>query len=395
MRLVLLYSFLIFGLTVLGQTVKELERSKQDLEKKISLTNSLLSQTRKSKSSSLHELEIMKNKIVLEANMLDNLNAEIKSLDITIKEVDTEVVNLEEEIGQIKDEYARLIYTSWKMSKAGKQFHYILAGYDLGMVYRRFRYIIAFNQFMRKQAELLTLKQQDLGVKKQVLLQTKNEKKRLLNEKNDQLARLSTSKKEKELFVSTLQKKERTLKSQLSEQQKKINELEKFIQEIIKKELEAAAKNKTKTGFDLTPEEKLLGESFADNKGRLPWPLAQGIVVQKFGNYKPEGLDKVSLNSNGLDFATSIGGDARAVFNGEVIGVYALPGYNTGVIVKHGNFFTFYANLEEVYVKKGQSVSVKQPIGKVFTDNEKGKSILHFEIYQDKTVLNPELWLTR
>lgn len=395
MRYLLVFFIWINVFLVSGQTVEELKESKKELQEKIKLTNSLISKNTKVASTSLHQLEMMNNKIYLESTMLENLNAEMKNMDASLKSMDQEIEDLNNNLAQIKEEYARMIYHTWRMTKGGKQFHYVLAGYDMDMVYRRFRYIIEFNRYRRKQGELILEKQKEIEAKKELVMQTREEKNQLIVEKNKNLASLGQSKKQKEDYVSSLQKEQRKLKSTLKDQQKKADELEKFIQEIIQKEILAAKQKEKTNSVGLTPEESVISANFSDNKGRLPWPLSKGVIVQRYGNYNPEGLSKVSLHSNGLDFVTNSGENARAVFNGQVIGVYALPGYNTGVIIKHGNYFSFYANLEEVYVKKGQNVTINQNLGKIFTDTEKNKTLLHFEIYEDKTVVNPELWLTK
>lgn len=395
MKYTALFSLLYFSLIVSGQTIEELNASKKELQDKIKLTNSLISKNSKVASTSLHQLEMMNNKIYLESNMLVNLNSEIKQINISLNQMDKEIDALNVNLDKIKEEYGQMIYTTWRMTKGGKQFHYVLAGYDMDMVYRRFRYIVEFNRYRRNQGELILEKQEEIEAKKKFAVQKRSDKNQLITEKNHNILALNSTKKEKENYVKTLKSEKQKLRSQLKKQQKKADELEKFIQEIIQREILAAKAKEKSNEFGLSPEESVISANFADNKGRLPWPLTEGVIVQRFGNYKPEGLSKVNLNSNGLDFVTIQGASARAVFNGIVIGVYALPGYNTGVIIKHGNFFSFYANLEEVFVKKGQNVSIKQRLGRIFTDDEKKKTLLHFEIYEDKSVMNPELWLTK
>ncbi len=378
-----------------SQNMEDLKKSKEDLQKKIQWTNSLLSKNKKSTSTSFHQLEVVRSKIILETDLIENLSAEISALDIKISELEIKQMETEAEIDNIKEEYAKLVYTSWKMSKAGKQFHYVLAGYDLGMVYRRFRYIISFNNYRQKQAELLEEKRIELD---NLVLEAKNSKvykEGLIDSKGKMVSQLNVTQRQKEGVIANLKREQKDLKKQLRQQQTKIDELEKFIQEIIRKQIEESKKASNTNEFGLTPEQKLLGSNFDGNKGRLPWPLKQGVIVQRFGNYTPEGLNKVSLKSNGVEFQTSNGSIARSVFEGVVVGVYALPGYNTGVIVQHGNYFSFYANLDKVFVKQGQKVSVKQDIGSIYFDKSTQKCILHFELYQDKVALNPQYWLSK
>ena len=64
----------------------------------------------------------------------------------------------------------------------------------------------------------------------------------------------------------------------------------------------------------------------------------------------------IKHQSNGVIIATDEGSKARAIFEGEVIAILAVPGGNKGVQIKHGNFISTYYNLSDLYVKKGDKV---------------------------------------
>ena len=151
----------------------------------------------------------------------------------------------------------------------------------------------------------------------------------------------------------------------------------------------------TKGGYAMTKAEKRLSDDFASNKGRLPYPVSgRHTIVATFGEQQHQELKYVRTNNSGIDIQTSPGADARAVFNGEVTRVFVVPGYNNSVIVRHGNYLTVYSNLSQVYVKAGDKVSTRQAIGKIFTDTEDGNAtILHFQLWKEKTKLNPAPWL--
>ena len=151
----------------------------------------------------------------------------------------------------------------------------------------------------------------------------------------------------------------------------------------------------TKGGYAMTKAEKRLSDDFASNKGRLPYPVSgRHTIVAAFGEQQHQELKYVRTNNSGIDIQTAPGTDARAVFNGEVTRVFVVPGYNNSVIVRHGNYLTVYSNLSQVYVKAGDKVSTRQAIGKIFTDTEDGNAtILHFQLWKEKTKLNPAPWL--
>ena len=150
-----------------------------------------------------------------------------------------------------------------------------------------------------------------------------------------------------------------------------------------------------KGGYAMTKVERALSANFAGNRGRLPYPVTgPHTIVASFGEQQHEELKYVRTNNNGIDILTSPGADARAVFNGEVTRIFVVPGFNNSVIVRHGNYLTVYSNLSQVYVKAGDKVSTRQAIGKIFSDAEDGNStVLHFQLWKEKTKLNPEPWL--
>jgi len=170
----------------------------------------------------------------------------------------------------------------------------------------------------------------------------------------------------------------------------------------IQKEIEKliAEENKRTSGsttgkYKLTPEEKLVSDKFGNNKGRLPWPVERGVITVRFGRQSHPVLANIEIDSKGVDISTTSGSDARAVFEGEVRRIFAVPGGHNAVIIRHGEYLSVYTNLSKVYVKSGEKVVAKQAIGKIHTDENDNKTILHLEIWQGNVPLNPETWLAK
>ena len=165
---------------------------------------------------------------------------------------------------------------------------------------------------------------------------------------------------------------------------------EKLIEEEIRK---ARAKKKTKDGFELTPEARALSDSFLENKGKLPWPLDKGLIVQTFGKQKNAVFNDVETHNNGVDIATDIDAKVRAVFDGKISRIFLIKGAGKVILINHGEYFSVYSGLKEVSVKLGEKVYAKEEIGVVMTDENKGKTQLHFEIWKNYDKQDPSLWL--
>ena len=207
--------------------------------------------------------------------------------------------------------------------------------------------------------------------------------------------------------MANLKKKEgsiqQTIKDKQAQAKKFQKEIDKIIAEEIRKANERAAKDATVTKpssdnsvkMALTPVEKALSTSFASNKGKLPWPVERGVVSSSYGKHPSPLSERVMVTNNGIDIATTENAKARCVFKGEVVTVVKPSASNIGVIIRHGDFFTVYSQLDEVYVNRGDKVDTKQDIGRVHTDRSEGKTEIHFELRQGIDCLNPTIWLSK
>ena len=151
----------------------------------------------------------------------------------------------------------------------------------------------------------------------------------------------------------------------------------------------------TKDSYVLLGSEVVLSKEFESNRGKLPFPLTgKYTIVSSFGEQQHQELSYVRTNNNGIDIQTTAGSDARAIFRGIVTRVFVMPGFNNNVIIRHGDYLTVYSNLSNVNVKAGDVVAPNQTIGKIFTDTSKGnETILHFQLWKERTKLNPAVWI--
>lgn len=162
------------------------------------------------------------------------------------------------------------------------------------------------------------------------------------------------------------------------------------------KKAETAAEKKTTTAdLNLTPESQLASKNFEGNKGKLPWPVERGSITERFGTHEHAVLSGVMVQNNGIDISTSDGAGVRSIFEGEVVNVIFNPAFQKGVIIKHGNYYTVYTQLESVSVKAGDKISTRQRIGTAYTDNDEGKTEVHLEIWKGTVLLDPALWISK
>jgi septal ring factor EnvC (AmiA/AmiB activator) len=205
-------------------------------------------------------------------------------------------------------------------------------------------------------------------------------------------------------MLKSLRSDEEKLKKDLNEKRtahQKLNDaIEKVIQEEVlaerKKARSAEALKKSPNNTPTkTPELNILTASFYENKGRLPWPVSNGIVTSYFGKQPHPTLRKIEITNNGIDIRTDHNAQVRAVFDGVVVGKQFIPGYEHMIIIQHGNYYTVYSNLKEVYVKKNDKVKIKQAIGQSSLNTKSNVSEVHFEVWREKERLNPLSWIAK
>lgn len=376
------------------QSKEELEAKRKRIENEIEYTNKLLNETRKNKQSALREIKLINSRLNQRSDLVANLKKEVYSIDNEISTTEKSIENLNADLQKLKEEYSRVVYFAYKYKTSYNKLIYIFSAEDLNQAYQRMRYLDQIGDFIKKQAAEIKTKEKEKEDYLASLKAKKEKKDNLLTKENTQLYALEDEKAQKDVLSRKILSKEKKLRAQLRAKQKEERKLNREIENIIAK---ATAPKKTKSGtrsYSLTPEEKVLAESFISNKGKLPWPVAKGVISEYYGVHKHPVLRNVKVRNNGVNIATSKGGEARCIFDGKVVSVTTITNNNKAVIVKHGSFFSIYSNLEDVFVKPGEDLNTKTPIGLIHTNND-GDTELHFEIWQGKNKQNPAYWIKR
>lgn len=381
--------------------LEQLKKEKQKLQQEINYTNELLKQTKKTTQTSLNHLVILNRQIERRKQLIQTIEAEITSTENQIEQKKNDINSLNKTLEELRIEYAKMVNAAYKNRSFYNQLSFIFSSNDFNQAYRRLRYIRQFNTNLKKQSELIQETQNKIEHKITELNNYKVEKGKDKNENEVENIMLLTEKKQQGKTIKELQKKQNQLQSTLREKERAAARLQKEIQAIIAKEISESSsrkevvKNKNPEKFSLTPEEQKLSNTFSGNRGKLPWPTIKGIVASAFGEHEHPVLKGIKTKNNGIDISTESGSEARAIYDGKVTAVISVPGAEKAVIIRHGDFLSVYANLQQTYVNKGDKISTKQKVGKVATDQSDSKTELHFELWQGKTLLNPMDWLAR
>ncbi len=394
---VIAFTFIfLFANNSFSQTRKDVEKKKEKNEKEIQYINKLISETQKTKKSTLNQLTLINEKINVRKSLIQNINNDIGTTSLQINEYENVIKEMENDLKVLKEEYSKMIQYAYKNRNSYHKLMFIFSSDDFNQAYKRLKYLQSYSEYRQKQAELIVLTKESLEKKVIELEIKKNTFNNLLNKKQEEKRQLDVESSEKDKVIQELKGKENELRKKL-EQKRQTSialqaELERIIEEEIRKAKEKAGKPNSSGAIPLSPKEKKLAEDFISNKGKLPWPTERGLITSYFGTHAHKKLKNIQVKNNGVDILTNNGMQARAIFSGEVTSIIIIPGANKTVIVKHGNYYTVYSNLKDVFVKKGDMVTTKQPLGIVFTDEE-GSTELHFELWQDKSPQNPQNWI--
>lgn len=386
-----------------GQDRKTLEANKKKLEQEIAQTSKQLNQTQSKKKATTAQLNLLNSNIDKRKKLINGLNQEVALTNREITKLENKITRLSRDVENLRAEYAKLIVSSYRHRNRYSSLMFILSSRDFNQAVRRIRYISQYNEYIRKQVNLINEKQAVLKTSRESLEEERAGKQRLMSDQQREKKKLEQEQKEKNRIVSQLKSQEKTLKKKLSDQQKKVNELNAKIKKLIEEEVRRSQANAQKNGatatanktaYALTPAEKALSGSFENNKGKLPWPLERGTISGRFGTHPHPMVPSVTVTNNGIDILTEKGASARAVFQGEVASIGSVYGLKF-VMVRHGGYISVYANLDQVYVQQGQKVATKQKIGRVYYDGEEDKTELQFQLWKGTEKINPEYWIAK
>jgi septal ring factor EnvC (AmiA/AmiB activator) len=385
---------LIFTLCVsnkaLTQSRAELEEQRKKTLDEINYVDQVLKNTEKEKNESIYSLRILSNKLTLRESVVKGMNEEMDLLNQRIDLNKLAIDMMERDLIILKDDYSNSIMNSFRLRKSNPEIIYILSAKDFNQGYKRIKYLQQITKFRRSEAEIIAELKAEIGETKS-RLETDLIRLSDLKQKEEQQRNLLKGEQTREQrILKNLQSREKQLRKDLEEKKRIAGRIEKEIARVIEEERKKATKG------ELTPEQKLISDNFAENKGRLPWPVERGVITSHFGTHPHPILKYVTEENIGIEITSQPNTVARSIFKGEVSAISSIQGANMTVIIKHGKYLSVYNNLVRVRVKKGDTVDVKQVIGDIYEDaDESNNCTLKFMIFEERNALDPEAWITK
>ena len=377
---------------------QKLEAQKLRLQKEIKQINQLLFKNRKQKKSVLSEVEDIDVKLQLREELIKVNNQQANVINRRVRINEKEIADQRKELENLKKDYARMILESYESKSLQSRLLFLFSSESFLQAFKRIQYLKQYAMFRRKQGLSIPKKTQLLQELNKTYLVQKDKLEAIVSENKKEQEILLNDQQQQQRLIKSLRRTERNLAAQINKKQAQAKAIDKEIDRLIREAIAAAnetAGSKNRSSFELTPEAKLIAANFESNKGRLPWPLEEGVVVKGFGRHPHPVVKTTIVQSNGVTIATKANAPVRSVFEGEVMSIVTFKGSNPFVLIRHGNYITAYKDLGKVYVKKGDKVLAKQKIGAVFTNPQTGKSQLQFSIFKNNAPQNPKSWVYR
>lgn len=389
---------LLFIITISSncQTVESLEKKIASIQKDIKLAEKLLKETSKNKEATINQVTLLQTQINQRESLIKTYQSQVNALNKAIQKNKNGIASAKKDLALFQKEYANLLVIAYRNKGKTNNLMFVFSSEDFNQAIRRMRYIQELNDLVKEKIEEIKNTQEKINKQLNKNESNKKEIEKVLAKEKEEKASLVNDRDKLNKDLASLKKKETQIQKEIKTKEEETKKLKKQIEKIIAEEIrkakereEQAKKNNTKS-VDYN-----LSNNFAQNKGKLPYPVEQGIITGKYGLSPHPTQPKVTVNNNGVDISTTKGAKARTVFEGEVCFVTS-QGSNNAILIRHGLYFTLYSNIEKVFVKVGDKVTTGQEIGRIHTNVSDGKTILHFEIWQEnKTTVNPALWIRK
>ena len=384
-----IYILFLLGLALnaQAQSVKDLQAQQRKLQEDIEQTNKMIKQTKSNEKVTLNKINLLGQDIKTRKKLIGSINNEINALDREMRQLSRRKQDLQRQLDSLRNDYARLVRETHYADIQQSPLLFLISSNSFHQLLRRIRYMQEFAQFRQEQVKRIEGLKTEVEIQNNLLSDNKQERQTALKKQKREQESLARDEKKQKSMLSELKKQEKKLVAQQKQQQKEVDKLNKQIEKLIAQQVDRKQQ--------LTKEQALIAGGFEANKGRLPWPVEKGYISGQFGKHQHPVYENVTVNNKGIFIQTTSGSDARAVYEGEVTSCMVL-GKTYAIIIQHGNYRTVYTGLQKTYVKAGDKVKSKQAIGRIFSDTEQdNKTELQFQVWRDRDILNPSLWIAQ
>lgn len=389
----LIFIVVLMSNLLVAQSRQELEKQRLKIIKDIEKTSKALDNNKKTQEKNITQLKALEEQVNSRKSLINNLQSEVKLNEKLITQNESKIQELRQRHAALKDQYYKILRINYLKKLSNSKWSYLLSSESLNNLLVRWRYIHQFDQFTKQKMKEIQSLTGEIQLTNETIAQDREKNLKAMEQTTTNMKTLEKEQKEKDALVKKLALEEDKLKTNLKNREKEREKLNVAIEKIIIAALEKA-REKEKSDEKLVKKKEVDNSGFAKNKGALSWPVSKGKITGAFGTHPHPTIKNVQISNNGIDFTLPSGDNVVCVYDGEVVGVTNIPGFKNMVIIKHGSYYTVYSKLDNVIISKGQQIKRGQTIGNVEV-NEEGVAEVHFELWKDKSKMNPQPWFNR
>jgi septal ring factor EnvC (AmiA/AmiB activator) len=409
------------------QKRKQLENERKNLLARIGETKKVIAETKEKENTKLTQLKAINAQIKTREKVINNIGQEIFEISVEVDESKRTIDTLNAQLKRLKADYAKNMVLIYKSKSNINDLAFLFNAEGFNDAYKRIKYLNKLSEYKQMQARLIVNIQKSIEAEVNNMLHIKKQSEQLYTVKEGEKKELETDKKVETKVLTSLQQKQKELQEELAQNEKNYQKLTQKITDLIQNEIEEArkreddrrriaeekaakarakliAENKKKgivtkpeptkmPASNLSPDDLKSSNDFEGMKNRLPWPVNNGYISEGFGTHQHPTLKAIRTTNNGVNIACKKQTQVKCVFKGKIKAIFEVSGMEKIILVKHGEYFTVYAKLQDVQVKIGQEINAGDVLATVYTNDFEQKTELHFEIFKSKQALNPEAWL--
>ncbi len=388
--LIFLLGLCLLSIHSFGQRTKnQLEKEKKENLRRIAEAERILTETATEKKVTLGQLQALNQQIRARQSLINFIKYEIRLLEGEISDLRIVVISLQNDLKNLKEEYAEMIYSSYKANRGNSKLMFLFSAKNFNQLLQRLKYLEQYSEARKIQIQQIEEVSEELGEQKSKVEEKRAKQEVLLSQQIRESRKLASSRQRQSVLMAQLTRKEKELRREVNRRKVAIGKLNRLIASIVDSEVEKSRS----VSKAVAASEVELSRLFESNKNKLGWPVSSGFVSSKFGIQQHPVLKRITIINDGIGIQTERDTKVKAVFEGEVTSVSSISGMNNVIIIKHGDYFTVYARLQSINVKKGQRVRPSDILGEVYT-NKDGISELEFQVWRERIKLDPEKWLT-
>jgi len=400
----------LFWTNALAQSSAELKKRLEKIDAEIAeITKELRAKTQQ-KLLSQREVNALSRQLNLRESKIGTIQDALHLINNNIQANTLMTNRLHADLDKLRKDYEKMVHFAFRNKNGHNKLMFIFASRDFNQAFKRAKYLRQFTEGRKVKVAEIEKTQKQLELKNAQLERDRERQQKLLTEMQAERETIARDRAAHAKQLSQLQREESSFQGKLTQKQQEKKRVDAQMRAAIRREIEeerrrAAADEAKRTGKTLaevektprrsdreilrsTPEAARLSADFQSNRGRLPWPVAQGQVVRDFGTEIVE--RNVRLDNLDIAIRTTANAPIKAVFDGQVVQVVG-----SFVVIRHGEYFTSYSNLKSVSVRQAQRVARGQQIGTADEDADAGYSLVNFGVFQGQTPMNPTAWLAK